>query len=327
METARKYRTQTPIHSTSGADIPIEFDIRLRIGLAPYDIQHKVNEISWQFTGAGWKNLPQELVDEIIDYLLDDPDALTACSLTCKRLFGATRHFIHQRLACSDSRPDHTRLKGSPLGRRKRGPGAFEQLIDADRAGVLHFTQHLSFKAEDGSLNPRNLEKYLPHLRSITKLQTLTLNTFHANPFIPVFDEHFGMFTNTLRHLDIRNAYGTERQLLYIVCQFPLLEDLTIVSPAGERASHRGRHVPTVTQSPPLRGKLVIAQVQSRKLFEGLVEFPCGLNFRSLELHRCKNLEFIFAACGRIVTSISYLWFRSDPDSELNPSILAHTGT
>jgi len=317
-ETARKYQAQTPIHSTNDAEIPVEFDSHLSIGLAPDDIQRRINEISWQFTGAGWKNLPQELVDEIINYLLDDLDALTACSLTCKRLFGATRHFIHQWLACSDSRPDHTKSKESLLGRRKRGPGAFDQLIDADRAGVLHFTQHLTFKAEDGSLNPRNLEKYLPYLRSITKLHTLTLNTFHANPFIPVFDDHFGMFTNTLRHLDIRNAYGTERQLSYIVCQFPLLEDLTIAFPAGERTAHRGHHVPTITQSPPLRGKLVVAQVHSRKLFEGLAAVPDGLNFRSLELHRCKHLEVILAACGHVATSVSYLWFWGDLDSELH---------
>ena len=264
-------------------------------------------------------------MDEIIDYLLDDLDALTACSLTCKRLFGATRHFIHQRLVCSDSRLDHTKPRRSRLGRRKRSPGAFERLIDAERAGVLHFTQHLAFKAEDGSLDPRNLEKYLPHLRSITKLHTLTLSTFHANPFVPVFDENFGMFTNTLRHLDIRNAHGTERQLLYIVCQFPLLEDLTIAYPAGERTAHRGHHVPAITQSPPLRGKLVVAQVHSRGLFEGLVAFPGGLNFRSLELHQCKHLGVIFAACGHIVTSISYLWLWSDVDSESNPSIQVHS--
>jgi len=37
--------------------------------LRPVDIQHRVDDISKQFTGAGWKNLPQEIVDEIVDYL------------------------------------------------------------------------------------------------------------------------------------------------------------------------------------------------------------------------------------------------------------------
>lgn len=320
MDITREYQARTPIYSMNDANVPIEFDPRRWTALAPGDIQHRINEISNQFTGAGWKDLPQELVDEIIDYLRDDLGALTACSLTCKRLFGATRHLIHQRLACLDSRPDHKRPKGSLLGRRKRGPGAFERLIDADRAGVLHFTQHLTFKVEDGTLNPRNLEKYLPYLRSITKLHTLALNAFHIHPFIPAFSDYFGMFTGTLRHLDIRTVYGTEQQLSYLICQFPLLEDLTIVYPTDERAAQREYQVPTITQSPPLRGTLVVAQVHSRGLFDALVALPGGLNFRSLELHRCKHTEVIFAMCGHVVTSISYLWLLNDVDSESNPS-------
>lgn len=304
-----------PIHSLNDADIPTEFDPRPWNGLTPSDMERRINEISNQFTGAGWKNLPQELIDEIMDYLRDDLGALKACSLTCKRLFGATRRFIHQRLVCLDLRPDHTKSKGSLLGRRKRGVGALDlkQLIDA---GVLHFTRHLTFETEGRSFNPKILEKYLPYLRSITKLHTLTLNAFHIRAFIPGFNDHFGMFTGTLRHLDIRAAYGTERQLLHLICRFPLLEDLTIAYPTGERTAHVGYHVPTITESPPLRGKLVVAQVHSRELFEGLVALPGGLNFRSLELHRCKHPEVIFARCGHTVTAISYLWLWIDVDSE-----------
>ena len=69
----------------------------------PDGIWRRVDDISKQYTGAGWKNLPQELVDEILDYLLDDLKALKACSLTCKCLFGATRPLIHRRLICSGS--------------------------------------------------------------------------------------------------------------------------------------------------------------------------------------------------------------------------------
>ena len=49
--------------------------------------------------------------------------------------------------------------------------------------------------------------------------------------------------------------------------------------------------------------------------------FPGGLNFRSLEVHRCKNLGGIPAMCGRVTTSTSYLWSRTNPQCESNPSI------
>ena len=66
------------------------------VKLMPGGKQRRVDDISKQFTGAGWKHLLLELVDEILGYLLDDLDALRACSLTCKHLFGTTRPLIHQ---------------------------------------------------------------------------------------------------------------------------------------------------------------------------------------------------------------------------------------
>jgi len=288
------------------------------------DIRDRINEISNQFTGAGWKNLPQELVDEILGYLLpDDLGALKAFSLTCKCLFGATRPLIHQQLVCVDSTPDHN-PKGSPLGCHEGDPGAFERLIDADRSGVLRFTRHLTLKPKDDSFSPHfepgDLQEYLPQLRSITKLHTLTLDNFHVSLFTPVFNEHFGMFTNTLRHLDIRNPYGAKRDLLYIISQFPLLENLTIVSLLG-RDPHPVHPVPTITRSPPLRGNLVLVDTPSKKLSDGLVAFPGGLNFRSLELHWCGRPQSVLEACGHTVTSISFLFSSGDIYGESNTPI------
>ena len=246
-------------------------------------------------------------MDGILLYLLDHLVALKACSLTCKSLFGATRPLIHRQFVCFGSRPGRPRRKKFLLPRPKRDPGAFGRLIYADRSGFLRHTLRLTIRMVDGPLNPIDMQEYLPHLRSITKLHSLTLDNFHVHPFIPVFDEHFGTFTNTLRHLDIRNARGTERELLYIICQFPLLEDLSIISPAGKIVTDSGPPVPTITQSPPLRGKLVLVQAHSREFLEGFVAFPGGLNFRSLEIFPCEDSRVIMAACGRTLTSISYL--------------------
>jgi len=278
---------------------------------------------SKQFTGAGWKKLPQELVDEILGYLLDDPAALKVCSLTCKFLFGATRPLIHRRLAWLGSRPERRKPKISLFSRRKKDLGAFGWLVDVARSGVLRYTQYLTVKLEDKPLSPRDIQKHLSRPQSITKLHTLTLNIHYLHLFIPVFNEHFGIFTNNLRHLDIRNVNGMERQLLYIICQFPLLEDLTIIHSAGECSAHPERLVPTIMESPPLRGQLVVAQVHSRDLFEGLTVLPGGLNFRSLELRRCEHPEVIFAGCGHSATSISYLWVLGDFPGESNTSVRA----
>jgi len=302
----------------------------MRIKTIQDDMWHRVDNISKQFPGAGWKHLPQELVDEILGYLLHDTGALKACSLTCKDLFGAARPHIHQRLVCFYSRPERPKPKGWLFGRRDKAPGAFERLNDVDRLGILRYTRHLAFKVKYGSLNPpfhlRDLQEYLPHLRSITKLDGLALDTFHLPPVALGFNESFGMFTKTLRRLDVQRAEGTERDLLYFICQFPLLEDLAIVSPAGEHVAHPGHPVPTITQSPPLRGRLVLVQARSEGLSGGLASFPGGLNFRSLELSQCKGQEAVLAACGHTVTSISYLW-RPGDYGESNFSIRMYIST
>jgi len=270
-------------------------------------------------------------VDEILGCLLGDLCSLKACSLTCKRLFGATRPLIHQHLVI-DSRLYHSKPKLWLFGRRKKDPGPFERLIDADRLGVLPYTRHLIFKAKfpysSTCFDPSDLQEHLPRIRSITKLHTLTLQSFPVSQFYPVVGEYFGAFFSTLRHLDMRNTHATVQQLLYFVCQFPLLEDLTIVVSYWEYINHR---VPTITQSPPLRGKLVLVRPASLGLFEGLAALPGGLNFHSVEFFGCTKWRYptadssvILGACSRTVTSVSYLLRTGGDECESNTSIHVH---
>ena len=158
-------------------------------------------------------------MDEILGYLLDDPGALKASSLTCKRLFGATRPLIHRRLVCLGSRPVLPKPKESLFSRRERDPGLFERLVYADRSGVLRYAQHLIIKLEEDYIDTVGMQEHLPHLRSIPKLHTLTLDTFPLRLLIPVLNtKRSTIFTDNIRHLSIQNTYGTGLHLSYIVC-------------------------------------------------------------------------------------------------------------
>ena len=246
--------------------------------------------------------------------------------MTCKRFFAAARPLIHQRLVCLgergcyDPEPD----------KNKRDPRPFEELIDAGRSGVLPYTRHLTFKVKYRFYPPRfhpgDIQEYLPHLRSITRLRSLTLEKFYLPPFIPVFNENFGMFANTLRYLDIRDAECPAPELLYIICQFSLLEDLAIVCPASEGIAHSGHPVTTVARSPPLRGKLLASRVFSKEFFDGLAALPGGPKFSSLEISWCRNQEAVVEACNRTATSVSYLWTVSDSNGEPNLSVQVRIG-
>ena len=320
-------QTQTLVQLINGADTPVGFASRLWQKFGPVDILHRIDNIAEQFTGAGWKNLPQEVVDEILGYL--NLAALKACSLTCKRLFGATRPLIHQRLVCWGSGPNLTKPKRSLFSRRKRDPGAFEELIDRDRLGILRYTRHLTLRpaaikwpfyylpnTTSPCYYPRDIQEYLRHLRSITKLQSLTLVKFHI--ITPAFNEYFGIFANTIRHLNVRYPGGGYLALLYIISQFPHLENLTIISPVDQLFPHTDDSIPMITQSPPLRGKLVLTMARSgsRELSGGLATFPGGLNFRSLELSLCEHSQTLLAACSHTATSISFLLQKGEDHSE-----------
>jgi len=184
---------------------------------------------------------------------------------------------------------------------RRRDRGGFERLVDADRLGILRYTRHLTLRpTEDGFHEPRSyprdLQEYLPQLRSIIQLDSLTLDSFYLPHFTPVFNNFFGIFANTLRHLDIRSAYGTVQQLLYFVCRFPRLEDLTVVSPATLPSTHAP--IPTITQSPPFRGKLVLANVRSA----GLAAFPTSTHWNWPRVTRKPSLRRVAALRPRYLT-------------------------
>ena len=199
------------------------------------------------------------------------------------------------------------------FGGGKADPRAFGRLIDADRLGLLRYTRHLTFKERSGFLgpfNPSQVQKHLPHFRSITRLRRLTLDRVSVPPFFPVFEECFGMFVNTLRQLDVRDLFETVPDLLYFICQFSLLEDLTIISPSHP-GPQPGSAVPAITHSPPFRGKLVLSNTWSSSILGALVALPGGLNFHSLELHRCEPSQ-VLAACSHAVTSVSYSWYLRD---------------
>ena len=198
-----------PIHDT---DVPIVFDSLLRIKLIlQRDIRERVDNASKQFSGAGWKHLPQELVDEILGWLRDDLCALKACSLTCKPLFSATRPIIHKRVCLVPSLswierhkrstnhniwitaerdfPDESRRSLSIF--RRRDPETLKRMANADRSGLLSHIRHITFKMEGTSFNPGNIHKYHPRLRSMTNLLSLTLMPFRAFRAVPLFSECF----------------------------------------------------------------------------------------------------------------------------------------
>lgn len=262
---------------------------------------------------SGWNRLPPELTDDILGYLSDDLPTLKACSLTCKSMLGSARPLIRNWLflaSAGDRRSSAGSLK-SLLKRSKGRCDLFERLATTDRQGLLQYTQHLVIRMGCLPHTPRPLQPYIPYLRSVENLQTLTIDALDIPEFMPTFNKCFGKFANSLRGLDIGHTWDSERQLLRFISKFPSLEDLSIRSRYTVR-SYPGTPPPMPRTSPPFRGHLRLSLVMgSRDLCEALAKLPGGLNFTSLELKGCEEPAAVITACRLTLRSISYTWTSS----------------
>lgn len=196
----------------------------------------------------------------------------------------------------------------SLLKRSKKGPDCLERLVAVDRQGLLQHIRHLVIRPDEFSLVPQSLQPCIPYFHSIGKLRTLVIDGLDVSAFMPVFDDYLGMFTSSLRSLDIRHIWDSGRELLYFISQFPLLEDLSIRS-CWAHYFFLGPSPPMIRTSPPFRGHLNLSRIMdSQSLCEAMAQLPGGLHFTSLELKGCENPEAVLTACQFTLRSVSYTW-------------------
>ena len=259
---------------------------------------------------SGWNRLPPELVDEILGYLSDDLPSLKTSSLTCKVMLCSARPLIRSwlYLTPTQNRKPKGRFIKSLLKRSKEGSDGFDRLITADRQGLLQHTRHLVIKTSGLSLIPQSIQPYIPHLRSITKLRTLVIDGLDVSAFMPVFNDCLGMFTHSLRSLDIKHIWDSDRELLSFISRFPLLEDLSIRY-CYALYFFLGPLPPMLRTSPPFRGRLNLSLIMdSQTLCEAMAQLPGGLHFTSLELKGCGKPGAILTACQLTLRSVTYTW-------------------
>ena len=208
--------------------------------------------------------------------------------------------------------PKGRRPKGrfikSLLKRSKEGSDGLERLIAADRQGRLQHIRHLVIGTDVLAPLSRHLRSYIPYFRSINDLRTFVIESLDVSAFMPLFDDCLGMFTDSLRSLDIRHVWDSERELLLFISQFPLLEDLSIRF-CYTVYSFFGPSPLMVRTSPPFRGHLNLSFIlDAQSLCEAMAQLPGGLHFTSLELKGCGEPVAILTACQFTLRSVSYTW-------------------
>ena len=226
----------------------------------------------------GCMNLPQELVDHIMDTLHDDTRTLKACSLTCKAMFASTRRLIHQTLWLTPYNSLSVLTQDEYLCRPYTEGEELRFLSHMGESGLLRYSRRVHI-CTGRKLTPGMLLPHLRHFQSLDHVHTLILKYFDP---IPWADHHRTCFLHlypTLTSLIFPDPTGPYRLLIRFALQFPNLENLTL--DRSVNADQFGSGVPihtTASQPTPLRLRLVG--------YIPWIEWPLDMdfiNFRSVE--------------------------------------------
>ena len=263
------------------------------------------------FTGD-FKGLPQEIVDEILEYLENDRRTLKACSLTCKGLFRSARRIVHRRLRVVGPGKAVT-VDGLELQRYEAANRSqLRTLSEAAGCGLVHYAQELTIRVGE-EFTPENLQPYLPQFQTFARLTSLTLHHFNPTPFLPVFEQYFGHLAQQMRSLKFIYSPGPQDDMMYFIAQFPNLDDLGFNSfPQHNLEPAKEYSISSIQNSPTLGGTLQVTSTNAWRTnsLECLTRFPSGLRFRSIEFLHCTgiNPDVIIRECTSTLQTLTHVF-------------------
>lgn len=238
--------------------------------------------------------LPQELVDRVIDFLHNDRPALKASCL------------VHTDWID----PCRCQLFGSVTLNGLMDLESWAETFPSVLQSPAHHTRKLTLiglcaSLGDKGLNPDKLDdSLLQHLRSFNQLRKLVFTALNLHPRNSP-ELHFLHVRSSLTSLLFHSPYPTtQKKLLHFICSFPHLENLSITGVS--RWLEDGKEGYSVPQaSPPFRGMLKLAGFSDPggKFSSRLVDLPNNVRFRLLKLdflraEECKSAERLIISCA-----------------------------
>jgi hypothetical protein len=236
---------------------------------------------------GGFKDLPLEIVDEILEHLADDRSALGACSLTCKALCRSSRPIIHRRIFVVGLGGSRTT---GEQDKQAANIARFRTLLAATECGLAHYARDLTIRIGT-TFVPENLQPFLLQFQTFARLNSLTLHNFNPTPFLPAFEQYFGHLAQQIRSFSFIYQSGTRSDMISFISRFPNLDDLKFCSFPRLHSEEFNAH--SVQTSPTLRGTLQVESIRAGgdDFLGCLTRLPSRLWFRSIEFHRCAGID------------------------------------
>ena len=206
-------------------------------------------------------SLPPEILDLVVDYLPNEPAALKACCLVSKSWIQRTRKHIFAEIKFHSPGPSIER---------------WGKIFPDPTNSPAHHTRTLSI--HDPNLITTTGADIIPTFCGITHLDVYSQGWYNA----PVSLIPLHGLSPILRSLRLACTSLPDSEVFGLICSFPLLEDLALVS-LGYRGVNVGWGTPST--SPKLTGSLELRMIEGiRSTANRLLELPSGLHFKTIKV-------------------------------------------
>ena len=200
-------------------------------------------------------SLLPELFDLVIDHLRDDPAALKICCIVSKSSVTPARKHLFAHVEFDAFQPHLEMWK--------------KTFPDPSSSPARHTRSLFVYGNHDITAADTGVGGWVRTFQNVTHLRLMRLNRV---PLIP-----FHGLSRSVRSLSL--TFGTA-EVFDLVCSFPLLEDLTLVTLYPESDAYEWDPPPT---SPKLTGTLDMRVDQrTRTITRRLLDLPDGLRFKEI---------------------------------------------
>ena len=207
-------------------------------------------------------SLPPELLDLVVDHLHDEPIALAACCLVSKSWVPRARRHLFARVDFNGRTT--TRSIESWM---RAFPDPSNSPAHLTRSLLIYGLKSVTAAVTDART----------WVHSFCHLVHLDLDTV-APPGTNVSLVQLQRLSPTLKSLHLRYRHTQPSEILDLICSFPLLEDLKVISFGGECNTDK-RNTQT---SPKFTGSLdLLGKVGS--IVRGLLDLPSGPRFTTIK--------------------------------------------
>ena len=205
--------------------------------------------------------LPQELIEDVINFLSDDHPTLKTCSLVATTWLSRSRYHLFNRVTLNSKRAERWCSTIRP------GP---------DGASYLVRTLTLRQAREHRWLETKFLDRISPHFSSFQYVENLSIAWLDLGDFQPgSLALHFVQYGSSLRSLRLSYLSADYSALMAFLQLFPNLKDLMIHTPdlCDDDPPLRMSRTP-----PPFHGALTLLSFESTS--SPFVSHLAGLDLR-----------------------------------------------